>query len=249
MPGRATRAGWEAESRPGAGRAAVPDLPLGRDAAAQPGSGSPELRGRCARPGAVATSLLSPQVAVGSASMLLRPGNERLAFVCDDRGMEARLREYQPSDEDVVVDFALRAWAPVFASLEAVLGGELFARLHRGEGGWRGYQEAAVRGTLADPSMRTWVAEVLGVVVGFVSARLTGDRRVGEVFMLAVDPEHQGGGIGTALTEAATDWLRQAGASVAFVETGGDPGHAPARRVYDKAAYTALPVSRYFKAL
>jgi RimJ/RimL family protein N-acetyltransferase len=36
---------------------------------------------------------------------------------------------------------------------------------------------------------------------------------------------------------------------VAMVETGLDPGHAPARRVYQKAGYTLLPVARYFKPL
>ena len=36
---------------------------------------------------------------------------------------------------------------------------------------------------------------------------------------------------------------------MALVETGGDPGHAAARRVYEKADYTILPVARYFKAL
>jgi hypothetical protein len=36
---------------------------------------------------------------------------------------------------------------------------------------------------------------------------------------------------------------------VAMVETGGDPGHAPARRACEKADYTLLPVARYFKAL
>jgi hypothetical protein len=36
---------------------------------------------------------------------------------------------------------------------------------------------------------------------------------------------------------------------VAMVETGGDPGHTAARRVYENADYTLLPVARYFKAL
>ena len=67
--------------------------------------------------------------------------------------------------------------------------------------------------------------------------------------MLAVDPDAQGRGIGTALTEVATSWLREAGMMVAMVETGSDPGHAPARRVYEKAGYRLLPVARYFKAL
>ncbi len=169
--------------------------------------------------------------------------------VCDAGRVDARIKEYQQSDEGPVVEFALRSWAPVFASLEEVLGEDLFARLHSAEGGWREQQDAAIRATLTSPSMRTWVAEVEATPVGFVSARLTGDRQIGEIYMLAVDPGYQGGGIGTALTVKATDWLRQSGARVAMVETGGDPGHAPARRVYQKADYTLLPVARYFKAL
>jgi hypothetical protein len=36
---------------------------------------------------------------------------------------------------------------------------------------------------------------------------------------------------------------------VAMIGTGGDPGHAPAQRVYQKAGYTPIPVANYFKAL
>jgi GNAT superfamily N-acetyltransferase len=163
--------------------------------------------------------------------------------------MSATIREFRLSDEAVVVEFALRSWEPVFASMERVLGGELSGRLHGGEDGWRRYQETAIRRTLTDASIKTWVADVEAAVVGFVSAQLTGDRQIGEIFMLAVAPDQQGKGIGTALTEVATDWLRRSGALIAVVETGGDPGHAPARRVYEKAAYTVLPIARYFKAL
>jgi RimJ/RimL family protein N-acetyltransferase len=47
----------------------------------------------------------------------------------------------------------------------------------------------------------------------------------------------------------ATDWLHRSGMRIAMVETGGDAGHAAARRVYARAGYTPLPVVRYFKAL
>ena len=67
--------------------------------------------------------------------------------------------------------------------------------------------------------------------------------------MLAVDPAAQDRGTGTALTEFATAWLRDAGMRIAMVETGGDDGHAAARRVYERAGYALLPVARYFRAL
>jgi GNAT superfamily N-acetyltransferase len=159
-----------------------------------------------------------------------------------------RIRRYRPSDEEPVVVLSLRAWAPVFASLEEVLGVEIFPRLHAD---WRVDQDKAVRAVLVDPAMQIWVAETQAEAgpTGFVAAKLNADSLIGEVYMLAVDPETQDQGVGTALTETATDWLRKSGMRVAMIDTGGDAGHTSARRVYEKANYTLLPIARYFKAL
>jgi GNAT superfamily N-acetyltransferase len=67
--------------------------------------------------------------------------------------------------------------------------------------------------------------------------------------MLAVDPDSQGDGIGTALTEFALAWIKDAGMAVAMVETGGDPGHAAARRTYEKAGCVHRPIASYIKKL
>jgi GNAT superfamily N-acetyltransferase len=160
--------------------------------------------------------------------------------------MQAAIREYVPSDEQPAVALALRAWAPVFESLERVLGREIFARLH---GNWRDYQGAAVRNTLRDVAVRAWVAEREQRVSGFVTTKLHQQRHIGEITMLAVDPDDQLGGVGGGLTEFATSWLRHAGMQVAMVDSGGDAGHAAARAVYENAGYSALPIVRYFKAL
>jgi GNAT superfamily N-acetyltransferase len=154
--------------------------------------------------------------------------------------MSVLTRDYRPSDEEQVVSLSLRAWAPVFASMESAIGSELFARLR---GDWRVSQEEAVRKALAAPEQRVWVAVTEDGVVGFVVAILHSEGLVGEIWMLAVDPDAQDQGVGTNLTEVATEWLRTSGMRVAMVDTGGDPGHAPARRVYEKADYTAMPVS------
>ena len=159
--------------------------------------------------------------------------------------VKARVRDYQAGDQSDLVALSLRAWAPVFASLEQVLGSEIFLRL---QPDWRRRQESAVREVLAGSGGRTWVAETERGVVGFVAATLQSEG-VGEIQMLAVDPDDQNQGIGTALTGSATAWLRGSGATIAVVETGGDPGHAPARRVYEKAGYTLLPIARYLIAL
>lgn len=160
--------------------------------------------------------------------------------------MDIDIRRYRPADEQAVLALSLRAWAPVFASVEQVLGREISARLH---GDWERYQQDAVRDVLSDAAMDVWVAEAGPRVAGFVAATLHSERLLGEITMLAVDPAHQCQGTGSALTEFATTWLGERGMRVAMVETGGDPAHAPARHVYEKAGYTPLPVVRYFNTL
>ncbi len=161
--------------------------------------------------------------------------------------MGPRIRPCEERDVAAVVELSLRAWAPVFASLERMLGSAVFGRLHPD---WREDQRLAVMEVCASQETRVWVAEVSGEPVGFVSTGVFDpERSMGEISMLAVDPDHQSGGIGTALTEFALDRLKEAGMRVALVETGGDPGHAPARRTYERAGFTLLPIARYFKNL
>jgi ribosomal protein S18 acetylase RimI-like enzyme len=162
--------------------------------------------------------------------------------------MRPRIRPFEDRDAEAVVDLSLRAWAPVFASLERVLGTEVFGRLHPD---WREDQRRAVEDVLASKEGQVWVADVgASTVVGFVSVGISdAQRSMGEISMLAVDPDHQGGGIGTSLTEFALDRIKDAGMTVAVVETGGDPGHAAARRTYEKAGFGLLPIARYFKNL
>jgi ribosomal protein S18 acetylase RimI-like enzyme len=146
-----------------------------------------------------------------------------------------------------VVGLSLRAWAPAYASLERVLGPEIFRRQHPD---WREDQRRAVRGVLAASKGNVWVALVDGAAVGFVAIEPDHpEKGMGEISMLGVDPVHQGEGIGTALTLFALERLGEAGMGVAMVETGGDPGHAPARRAYEKAGFALLPIARYFKNL
>ncbi|MDP9480090.1 MAG: GNAT family N-acetyltransferase [Actinomycetota bacterium] len=157
--------------------------------------------------------------------------------------MRPRIRPFEDRDAEAVVDLSLRAWAPVFASLERVLGPEIFGRLHPD---WREEQRRAVENVLVGKVGRVWVAELDGSAVGFVSVDVfDSERSMGEISMLAVDPDRQSGGIGTALTQFALDRLKDAGMKVAMVETGGDPGHAAARRTYEKAGYVQLPIARY----
>lgn len=156
------------------------------------------------------------------------------------------VRPFETADLPRVVELSLEAWAPVFASIEAQLAGSGVFELQHPD--WRAGQRRAVETTCTEPAHAVWVAEADGDVVGFVAV---GEREesLGEIVMIAVDPAHQRVGIGAALTQVALGWFRERGYATAMVETGGDPGHAPARRTYEQAGFTPLPLVRYFTAL
>lgn len=157
------------------------------------------------------------------------------------------IRAFAPNDVDAVVELSLRAWAPVFASIEREIDPELFREFYAE--GWRSSQRAAVEDVLTNGVHRVWIAEEDSVPVGFVAIELRTRESIGEMYMIAVDPEHQGRGIGVAMTEFALEQIRNAGLTVAMVETGADPGHAPARRLYEKSGFSRMPIVRYFKRL
>jgi ribosomal protein S18 acetylase RimI-like enzyme len=86
--------------------------------------------------------------------------------------------------------------------------------------------------------------------VGFATVALNAFHNgMGVVDMIAVEPEFQRRGIATALMNRSADHMRERGMDIAVVETGGDPGHAPARAAYEAAGFTLLPIARYFRML
>jgi len=148
---------------------------------------------------------------------------------------------------DDVVRLSLRAWAPVFASIEASMDPEVYRAFY--PNGWEVSQETAVRDVCTADDANVWVAIDEGAVAGFVSVNLHAVDKLGEIYMIAVDPDQQRKGTASALTGFAVDWMREQGMTVAMVETGGDPGHAPARAVYEKSGFGLWPVARYFRTL
>ena len=160
----------------------------------------------------------------------------------------AEVRPFRESDLDAVVEFSLRAWEPVFESLRQVLGDAIFARLHQPD--WQTVQAEAVRSSCTSAERDVFVAVVDELPVGFAAVALDAfHERMGVVDIIAVDPRYQRRGIATQLMRHAADHMRERGMDIAAVGTGGDPGHAPARAMYDALGYTALPVVRYLKLL
>ncbi len=193
------------------------------------------------------------QVFLRGVAFEIRPGAEQ-GLAADDatRSVVAkgerrmRIEPYDDLKLDEIIALSLRAWEPVFESIEGAMDPDVYREMHPD---WRVTQRDAVTAVCADQETHVWVASDESRVVGFVALKVHGDDRMGEIYMIAVDPDFQRRGIATRLTDHSLDWFKRAGMSIVMVETGGDPGHAPARRTYESSGFRVLPIARYFKKL
>jgi uncharacterized protein YhfF/GNAT superfamily N-acetyltransferase len=158
---------------------------------------------------------------------------------------EVVIRPMRDGDVDAIVELSLRAWEPVFASIHDTVGPRLFDYFYGGD--WPAHQAGDIRRACAE--YHVTIAEQGGRVVGFTAVDLPAEGTDGEIYMVAVDPDAQGQGVGTRLTLAAVDQIRAAGKRAAVVGTGADPGHAPARATYRKAGFTSWPAEQFYLLL
>ncbi len=156
------------------------------------------------------------------------------------------IRRAEDRDAAAVEAINRRAFAGVHESIAELLGGELNALVYPD---WETTQQQELLEATADETSSLWVAEQDGEVVGFVVIEVDPLTKVGELSLIAVHPDHQSHGIGTALNRFALEQMRTAGMTLATVATGGDASHAAARRSYENAGFVALPLVRYYKAL
>jgi GNAT superfamily N-acetyltransferase len=161
--------------------------------------------------------------------------------------MNWQIREGNDNDIPALIPLSLLAWEPVFDSFRQIMGPQIFPVVYPD---WKQSQTETVETYCKAREDRTLlVAEVDGTMAGFLVYDLNHKAQTGEVTLLAVHPDFQNGGLGTELNNVALAQMKEKGIKVVSVGTGGDPGHAPARRSYEKAGYLPLPLVHYYQYL
>lgn len=159
--------------------------------------------------------------------------------------MNTKIRLFKPNDLEKLLKITLLAFEPIFESFKIILGPSIYPIIYPD---WRKRQVDGVEMLSQNNKICLWVAEVDEKVVGYIAYELYDDQTA-EVQLLAVHPEYQNCGIGTRLNMFALQKMREGGMKLVIVSTGGDESHAPARRSYEKAGYTALPLVKYYQDL
>jgi len=159
---------------------------------------------------------------------------------------DARIRPARPNDIEPCAQIAKRAWAPIMAARGAVMGPDL-QRRERGDDPLEAKADEVRRFCATHPDS-VLVTELDGLVVGFLTFhadRATGILTLGNN---AIDPDHQGRGLGTAQYDHVLNWARDNGFAYAKVMTGLDECHAAARAAYRKAGFDiAIPGVTYYR--
>ncbi len=156
------------------------------------------------------------------------------------------IREYKASDREVLKVITLKAWKPVFEGMEKSISPNIYAVFVPD---WQAEQIRSLNTVCDDDSIDMIVAEIDRQIVGFSAVSYHPEDFLGQVYMIGVDPDMQQQGVGTALMEESLKMIKNQGFSLAMVETGGDPGHASARKTYERMGFEKCEVARYLKRI
>ena len=160
--------------------------------------------------------------------------------------VDRELRQLRrPLPADGTTDLAVRPFVPgqdeepwLEVNNRAFLG-------HVEQGGWD-------RETLQSRQAQPWfdpagflLHERDGRLAGFCWTKIhPGDPPVGELYVIAVDPDFQGMGLGRALVLVGLDWLDKRGLKVAMLYV--DADNKPALRLYDDLGFVVHHVDRAY---
>jgi ribosomal protein S18 acetylase RimI-like enzyme len=161
------------------------------------------------------------------------------------------LRHLEDADWPRVDELVAICYAPIQASYVALLGDDCYAAVrHDPELTWQERKQRQVRRLHAEHPDHVWVLEDAGDVFGFVSFRLFPNKSYGAIDNNGVAPDHAGSGWGKWMYRHVLQYFRQAGLRFAFVDTGLDDAHIPARRAYESVGFDRrVPLVEYWQDL
>lgn len=154
------------------------------------------------------------------------------------------IRGYEADDKPALEELTLRDWKPVFADLERSIKPEIYEVFVPD---WQAEQMRSLNTFCDSGEVDTIVAERDKKILGLTAISFHPEDFLGQIYMIGVDPDCQRRGIGTALINAGIEIVKQRGFALVMIETGGDPGHAAARKTYEKMGFDLYPVASCLK--
>jgi ribosomal protein S18 acetylase RimI-like enzyme len=163
----------------------------------------------------------------------------------------ATLRRACAGDLPCLDALTVLCYAPIQSSFEAMLGPECYRAVRREpEVSWEERKCAQVRRHFESHPDWVWVLDQDGEVFGYVTFYLRPERSCGAFDNNGVHPARRGEGWGVFMYRHVLAAFRAEGLRFAYVETGLDDAHIPARRAYEAVGFDrAVPVVEYWQDL
>jgi ribosomal protein S18 acetylase RimI-like enzyme len=177
-------------------------------------------------------------------------GDAHEVVVIAERG-GALLRHARDDDWPRVDEIAILCYGPIHESYVAMLGEECYQTVrHDPELTWQQRKVGQIHRLYREHPEWVWVTERQGTVIGFVTFSLVPEKSMGRIQNNGVHPEHCGQGWATFMYRNVLQHFRSQGLRFAFLDTGLDPAHAPARRAYEAVGFDRqVPVVEYWQDL
>jgi ribosomal protein S18 acetylase RimI-like enzyme len=155
-----------------------------------------------------------------------------------------------PLDSDIpkLIAIAIETFRPFYEGyVHSLLGDAVFQHQH---GNWREDYENEIP-SLDSPEEGRFMAqaEVEGHIAGFIAWKIGAKQGHGEIYLLAVAPNHRRTNVARTLCSHAMHEMKSNDVVVVEVGTGGDEFHAPARALYESLGFTMIPVAAYLKKI
>ena len=161
------------------------------------------------------------------------------------------LRQARDDDLPRVDEIAITCYKPIFDSYVAMLGQECYEAVrHDPELTWEERKIGQVHRLYGEHPEWLWVLEKEGEIIGFVTFELVPEKNMGAIENNGVHPDHAGQGWGRFMYRHVLQHFREQGLRFAFVDTGLDDAHIPARRAYEAVGFDRMvPMVHYWQDL
>ncbi len=162
------------------------------------------------------------------------------------------LRHAKTEDFSQIDEITIICYAPIHESWVAMQGEEIAKALKDPEKTWGERKTAQNHELFAEHPEWVWVLEMDSQVIGFVTFKII-DIPAGQLGIIennGVLPKHAGKGWGKFMYRYVLDYFRSQNIAVAFIETGLDEPHIPARKAYEAVGFDRMaPVAYYWQDL
>ncbi len=161
------------------------------------------------------------------------------------------LRHAMDEDLPMVDEITIICYTPIYESYIAMLGRECHEAVrHDPELTWEQRKTGQVHRLYKDHPERLWVLEKDGDVIGYVTFEIRREKNMGMIANNGVYPDHSGHGWGKFMYRHVLQHFREQNIRFAFVDTGLDDAHIPARQAYEAVGFDRqVPVVEYWQDL